>query len=177
VPFHCRRVARAGYQVFSAFDGDEAIEQALATPPDVAVIDLVMPTVGGLDVIRALRGSQGHAVHLIAATANDSEEIRLARVDAGADDFLVKPTTTVDLQMRIVIAARKQQTFVEALLWVRRRLLPGSWRGPPLRRRLHAREQSREGDALASSNARSPSDTLPRCRKRWRCCCACSSSV
>ena len=63
----------AGYQVFTAFDGDKPIAQAA---PDVAVIDLFMPSINGFEVIRALRSAQGEVVELIASTANDSDSAR-----------------------------------------------------------------------------------------------------
>jgi signal transduction histidine kinase len=108
-------LARAGYHVVTAFGGDQAIEQALATPPDVAVIDLFMP-VSGLTVIRALKEAHGEAIHVIAWTANDTEDTRQASFEAGSDDFVVKPTSIEDLSRRVAVAARHQQAFVQSRL-------------------------------------------------------------
>ncbi len=109
-------LARAGYQVFTAFDGHRAIEQAHATPPDVALVDLVMPTFTGIDVIRRLRGDHGESVHLIAATASDSDEMRQLAIEAGCDGFASKPTSIEDLRTRIEIALQRQRAFVDARL-------------------------------------------------------------
>lgn len=108
-------LARAGYHVVTAFDGDQAIEQALATPPDVAVIDLFMP-VSGLTVIRALKQAHGEAIHVIAWTANDTDDARQASFEAGSDDFVVKRTSLEDLSRHVAVAARHQRAFVEARL-------------------------------------------------------------
>ena len=108
-------LARAGYHVVTAFDGDQAIEQAIATPPDVAVIDLFMP-VSGFTVIRALKKAHGEAIHVIAMTANDTEDTRQASFEAGSDGFVVKPTSVEDLSRHVAVAARHQRAFVEARL-------------------------------------------------------------
>lgn len=108
-------LARSGLVVVTALDGDRAIEQALATPPDVAVVDLYMP-LSGVAVIRALKQALGEAVHVIALTGMDSNELRQASLEAGCDDFVLKPLSIVDLQMRIAIAARRQRASVEARL-------------------------------------------------------------
>ncbi len=108
-------LARAGLVVVTALDGDRAIEQALATPPDVAVVDLFMP-LSGVAVIRALKHALGESVHVIALTGMDTDDVRQASLEAGCDDFVVKPVSIVDLRMRIAIAARRQRASVEARL-------------------------------------------------------------
>jgi signal transduction histidine kinase len=108
-------LARGGLTVVTALNGDRAIEQALATPPDVAVVDLYMP-VSGVAVIRALKDAYRDSIHVIAFTGMDTDEVRKASLEAGCDDFVVKPLSIVDLRMRIAIAARRQRAFVEARL-------------------------------------------------------------
>ncbi len=107
-------LARAGYHVVTASDGDAAIAQAESTPPDVALVDLVMPTVSGVEVIRRLKDTHRDQVHVLAFTANDHAESRQAALDAGCDDFISKPAAILDLQMRVALAARRQRAFVDA---------------------------------------------------------------
>jgi signal transduction histidine kinase len=112
----CRQMAsglsNAGYQVLVAYDGEQAIAQAQETPPDVAIVDLEMPT-GGLAVIRHLKQLSGPAVHVIVMTGHDDEAHRRDAFDAGTDDFVVKPTGLAELKRRLAAATRKQQAFVE----------------------------------------------------------------
>ena len=115
----CRQMAAGlaagGYQVVTAHDGAGAIAQAEVTPPDVAIVDLEMPT-SGLDVIRHLKSVSGEAVHVIVMTGHDDESSRKQAFDAGTDDFVVKPTGLAELKRRVAAATRKQQAFVEARL-------------------------------------------------------------
>jgi len=115
----CRRMASslaaAGYQVVTAHDGARATTQGEETPPDVAIVDLEMPT-SGLDVIRQLKSMYGPAVHVIVMTGHDDERSRGDAYDAGSDDFLVKPTGLSELKRRVAAALRKQLAFVEVRL-------------------------------------------------------------
>ena len=115
----CRQMAAglaaAGYQVVTAHDGTGAIAQADLTPPDVAIVDLEMPT-SGIEVIRHLKARAGEAVHVIVMTGHDDEASRKAAFDAGTDDFVVKPTGLSELKRRLGAATRVQQAFVEIRL-------------------------------------------------------------
>jgi two-component system, sensor histidine kinase and response regulator len=112
----CRQMASGlsavGYQVVTAHDGECAIVQAETTPPDVAIVDLEMPT-GGLAVIKHLKKMSGPAVHVIVMTGHDDEQSRRDAFDAGTDDFVVKPTGLAELKRRLAAATRKQRAFVE----------------------------------------------------------------
>lgn len=112
----CRQMASglaaAGYQVLTAHDGEEAIRQAEATTPDVAICDLEMPT-GGLAVIKRLKELSGAAVHVIVMTGHDDEAHRRDAFDAGTDDYVVKPTGLIEVKRRLSAATRKQRAFVE----------------------------------------------------------------
>src|SRR5689334_15641338 len=81
----CRQVAsglsHAGFEVHTAHDVPSAIAQAQQTPPDVAIVDLGMPTTGGLDVIRHLKQA-GSAVHVIVLTGRDDERSRAEAFEA-----------------------------------------------------------------------------------------------
>jgi signal transduction histidine kinase len=115
----CRQMAAglaaAGYQVVTAHDGAGAITQGEDTPPDVAIVDLEMPT-SGLEVIRHLKTVHGAAVHVIVMTGHDDERSRGDAYDAGTDDFLVKPTGLSELKRRVAAALREQRAFVEVRL-------------------------------------------------------------
>ena len=115
----CRQLASglasAGYQVVTAHDGAGAITQAEKTPPDIAIVDLEMPT-SGLDVIRHLKQVHGTAVHVIVMTGHDDERRRSDAFDAGTDDFVVKPTGLSELKRRVAAALRSQRAFVEVRL-------------------------------------------------------------
>jgi signal transduction histidine kinase len=115
----CRQLAgglaSSGYQVVTAHDGRAAIIQAEETPPDVAIVDLEMPT-GGLDVIRHLKQANGTAVHVIVMTGHDDEAHRRDAFDAGTNDFIVKPTGLSELKRRVAAATREQRAFVEVRL-------------------------------------------------------------
>jgi len=115
----CRQMASglsaAGYQVVTAHDGAGAIAQAMETPPDIAIVDLEMPT-SGLEVIRHLKQQHGPAVHVIVMTGHDDEVSRGAAFDAGTDDFVVKPTGLAELKRRLAAAIRNLHAFVQVRL-------------------------------------------------------------
>lgn len=112
----CRRMASglaaAGYQVMTAYDGAQAIELAESSPPEVAIVDLEMPT-GGLEVIERLKQLCGAAVHIVVMTGHDDEARRQDAFAAGTDDFIVKPIGLAEVKRRLAAATRKQQAFVE----------------------------------------------------------------
>ncbi len=116
----CRQMASglatAGYQVVTATDAARAIAQATDTPPDIAIVDLSMPTIGGSDVIRHLKQLQGPSVHIIVLTGHDDETSRVAAFDAGTDDYVLKPVSIVDVRRRIAAAIRTQRAFVAVRL-------------------------------------------------------------
>jgi DNA-binding response OmpR family regulator len=115
----CRQLAaglaHAGYQVVTAHDGATALVQSEETPPDIAIVDLEMPT-SGLDVIRYLKKQHGEAVHVIVMTGHDDEQRRSQAFDAGTNDFVVKPTGLAELKRRVAAALRAQRAFVEVRL-------------------------------------------------------------
>jgi len=116
----CRQLAAglaaAGFQVVTAHDAEGAIAQAAQTPPDVAIVDLGMPNVGGFDVIRHLKRIHGAAVHVIVLTGHDDEASRSDAFDAGADDYVLKPIGLSELRRRVTAAVRTQRAFVQVRL-------------------------------------------------------------
>jgi two-component system, OmpR family, KDP operon response regulator KdpE len=93
-----------GYEVETAADGLEAVEKAVAWRPDVIVLDLGLPKLGGLDVCRAIRGWS--AVPIIVLSVRDSDQDKITALDMGADDYLTKPFSLGELLARIRVALR-----------------------------------------------------------------------
>ncbi|MEZ4363645.1 MAG: response regulator [Kofleriaceae bacterium] len=106
-------LSRIGFHVVTADDGAPAIAQAETTPPDLAIVDLNMPT-NGLEVVRRLKQLYGAAVYVAVLSGQDDDETRTRSFDAGADDVLVKPAPLAELRRRMIAAARIQQAYVEA---------------------------------------------------------------
>ena len=95
-----------GYAVDSVFDGDSALEYLSSTPYDIAILDIMMPGRDGIVVLREYRKSGGKAPILI-LTARDAVEDRVVGLDAGADDYLVKPFMFPELLARIRVLLRR----------------------------------------------------------------------
>jgi two-component system, sensor histidine kinase and response regulator len=108
-------LGRVGFHVVTADDGAPAIAQAETTPPDLAIVDLNMPT-NGLEVVRRIKQLHGAAVYVAVLSGQDDDETRTRCFDAGADDVLVKPTSLPELRRRMIAAARSQQAYVQARL-------------------------------------------------------------
>src|SRR6202035_3308245 len=89
-----------GYRVRTASGGLAALEAVAAEAPDVIVLDLMMPDVDGVEVCRRLREAGDHTPVLM-LTARDAVNDRVAGLDAGADDYLVKPFALEELLARI----------------------------------------------------------------------------
>ncbi|MFC4041146.1 response regulator transcription factor [Dactylosporangium siamense] len=95
-----------GYQVDTARDGQEALEAARTDEPDAVILDVSMPRMDGLQACRRLRG-EGLLVPVLMLTARDSVGDRVAGLDAGADDYLVKPFALQELLARIRALLRR----------------------------------------------------------------------
>ncbi len=108
-------MARVGFHVFTAEDGAPALVLAKHTPPDLAIIDVNMPT-SGIHVVRELKAAYGAKLWAAVLTGDDDEQTRAEAFDAGADDVLAKPAMLSDLKRRMLAAARLQQAFVETRL-------------------------------------------------------------
>lgn len=108
-------LAAAGHQVVAANDGADALAVARSSPPDVAIVDLTMPT-SGLDVVRQLKEMHGSALHVMVMTGYDDEDRRVLAFSAGADDFVAKPIAVTELRRRVAAALRTQHDFVELRL-------------------------------------------------------------
>jgi two-component system, OmpR family, KDP operon response regulator KdpE len=93
-----------GYQLVEAANGKEGMLQASQHPPDVIVLDLGLPDMDGLEVIRRLR--EWTSVPIIILSARGQESDKIAGLDAGADDYVAKPFAVGELMARIRVAVR-----------------------------------------------------------------------
>jgi two-component system, OmpR family, response regulator MprA len=101
-----RTLSAEGFEVTVAGDGGAALAAAERFAPDVIVLDVAMPTLDGLAVCRRLRG-KGLPTPILMLTARDAVADRVAGLEAGADDYLVKPFATAELVARIRALTRR----------------------------------------------------------------------
>jgi CheY-like chemotaxis protein len=147
-----------GHEVSLAADGQEALSALGSRQPDAVVLDLLMPRVDGLELCRRMRGG-GDRTPVLMLTARDAVADRVAGLDAGADDYLVKPFALEELLARV----RAPQRLT----------------GRPPSIPLGGRPTRRSGDRCpgAPGRARPPSGLAPlypalvprACRRRRRC--------
>ncbi|MFC5799732.1 response regulator transcription factor [Streptomyces formicae] len=101
-----RALTRDGYEVSEAANGNAALEVFAGARPDAVVLDVLMPEPNGLEVCRRIR-SRGDRTPILMLTARDLVEDRVAGLDAGADDYLVKPFALDELRARIRALLRR----------------------------------------------------------------------
>jgi two-component system response regulator MprA len=107
-----RALSLEGYRVDLAADGLQALKQVAAEEPDVIVLDVLMPRFDGLETCRRLR-AEGYALPVLMLTARDAVSDRVDGLDAGADDYLVKPFVLEELLARLR-ALMRRVSFDEA---------------------------------------------------------------
>jgi DNA-binding response OmpR family regulator len=96
------RLERSGYVVLQARDGEEALRLALERPPDLFVVDVMMPKMDGLELVRRLRAEEATSrTPIIMLTARAQDTDLQAGFEAGADDYLRKPFSPLELQARV----------------------------------------------------------------------------
>src|SRR3954454_23918158 len=103
-----RTLTAEGYEVEAAADGGSALAAVERSVPDAIVLDVTMPGLDGLAVPRRLR-AKGLRVPILLLTARDAVHERVAGLDAGADDYLVKPFDTNELAARVRALLRRNQ--------------------------------------------------------------------
>ncbi|HST27899.1 MAG TPA: response regulator transcription factor [Rudaea sp.] len=108
-------LAAAGYEVVEADNGRDALARAAQQIPDVVVLDLGLPDMDGKDVILALR--KWTQVPIIVLSAREAEAERIAALDTGADDYVVKPFHTGELLARVRAALRHRQSRAELVAY------------------------------------------------------------
>jgi two-component system response regulator MprA len=101
-----RTLVLGGFQTLSADDGEQALSQVASAAPDAVVLDVGLPGIDGLEVSRRLRAS-GNRVPILMLTARDAVEDRIDGLDAGADDYLVKPFDVGELKARLRALLRR----------------------------------------------------------------------
>ncbi len=113
-----RALELEGYEIELAADGLEALQRLEAngdTQPDAVILDVLMPTIDGLEVCRRLRRG-GNRVPVLMLTARDEIENRVAGLDAGADDYVTKPFALEELVARVRALLRRTTAGEDELL-------------------------------------------------------------
>ena len=104
----------AGYAVTTAANGADALTAVAQSPVDLIILDVLMPMLNGLDTCRALR-SRGDATPVLVLTARDAIDDRVAGLEAGADDYLVKPFALRELLARVNALLRRTKPTRDVL--------------------------------------------------------------
>lgn len=99
-------------RVIEAATGSEGIDLAAAEQPALIVLDLGLPDTEGIEVCRQIRGWSAAPILVLSARHSDEEKVRL--LDAGADDYLTKPFSTIELQARVRALRRRAQRSADA---------------------------------------------------------------
>ena len=102
-----RTLAYEGYQVSVAANGEAALSIVRIRPPDLVILDLMLPGIDGLEVCRRLR-SAGDGIAVLMLTARDAVADRVAGLETGADDYLVKPFASEELLARVKALLRRR---------------------------------------------------------------------
>jgi DNA-binding response OmpR family regulator len=102
-----RYMERAGFEASTAADGPEALQLAEEQRPDLVVLDLMLPGIDGIEVMRRLRERPGAPVAVILLTARGEESDRLVGLRRGADDYVVKPFSPAELVARVEAVLRR----------------------------------------------------------------------
>src|SRR5438105_2063589 len=102
-----RTLAYEGYHISSALDGEGALAVARAKSPDLVILDLMLPGIDGLEVCRRLRMADA-GIAILMLTARDAVADRVAGLEIGADDYLVKPFATQELLARVKALLRRR---------------------------------------------------------------------
>ena len=148
-----RALGLDAYDVELAEDGNEALDRLAADPVDAVVLDVAMPKLDGLEVCRRLRAA-GDRTPVLMLTARDAIDDRVDGLDAGADDYLVKPFALRELRRAAARAAAAHRGAV---------------------RRRSALRRPRARPARPPGVARRPRSSSSRARSSR--CCRCSSST
>jgi heavy metal response regulator len=152
-------LSEAGYAVDVAGDGQDGLDYALAAQYDVIVLDIMLPRMDGLRLLRELR-ERGVKTPVILLTARDTVEDRVQGLDAGADDYVVKPFAFSELLARIRALLRRPPLQTEAVLRVDD--LEMDTARHQVRRAGHPIELSPREFALLEYLMRHPSQVLTR---------------
>jgi pilus assembly protein CpaE len=115
---------RGGYEVDVAFDGAEALAKIPASRPDIVVMDVMMPTMDGIEATRQLRARPATAtIPIILLTAREGIQDKLAGLDSGADDYIIKPVMPTELIARVNALLRRAKEYTRVPAEERGRIL------------------------------------------------------
>ena len=106
-----------GYQVDTAFDGQEAVDVAKGNAYDLMILDIMMPVKTGIEALKEIRQT-GNTTHVIMLTAMSEVDDKVTGLDAGADDYLTKPFSLKELLARLRSMSRRVATFTPNLLQI-----------------------------------------------------------
>ena len=106
-----------GYQVDTAFDGQEAVDLAKENAYDLMILDIMMPVKTGIEALKEIRQT-GNTTHVIMLTAMSEVDDKVTGLDAGADDYLTKPFSLKELLARLRSMSRRVATFTPNLLQI-----------------------------------------------------------
>ena len=98
-------LSKEGYDVYTAYDGEEALEKVKEVEPDLILLDLMLPKIDGLEVAREVR--KNYDMPIIMVTAKDSEIDKVLGLELGADDYVTKPFSNRELAARVKANLRR----------------------------------------------------------------------
>jgi len=107
-------LTREGYDIIKAADGKECMDQLKSNEVDLIITDLYMPHLNGLEVISNLNNQNKNITPIMVLSASGAEENVLKAFDLGVDDFMVKPFSLIELNVRVkkLLALKKQQLSI-----------------------------------------------------------------
>jgi two-component system response regulator ResD len=105
-----RYLDRAGYDTRVALDGPSALRKVEEQQPDLVVLDLMLPGIAGLELMRRIRDREGDRTSIILLTAKGEETDRIVGLRLGADDYVVKPFSPAELVARVDAVLRRVDT-------------------------------------------------------------------
>ena len=111
----CSYLAEDGFAVDSAADGEQGLYMATEYPADIAIVDLGLPKTSGIDIIKQVR-ADGRKFPILILTARDGWESKVEGLEAGADDYLVKPFHRKELLARTRALLRRASGWSHAVL-------------------------------------------------------------
>ncbi len=103
---------KEGYEVVTAFDGEEALEKVEAEQPALIVLDVMLPKIDGLEVVREVRKT--HDMPIIMVTAKETEIDKVLGLELGADDYVTKPFSNRELVARVKANLRRHSKSIAA---------------------------------------------------------------
>lgn len=100
------------YSIMKAYNGNEALEIVGKTPPDLIILDIMMPDINGLQVCKIIKNDEKTSfIPIIIVTALNEKEIKIQAIEAGTDDFLNKPIDSIELTTRVRSLLRSKQYY------------------------------------------------------------------